>query len=497
MSGRSTSPAASSWGLLRTKSIADLRAEAEAGELRRALGPLDLTAIGVGAIVGAGIFVLTGQAAARYAGPAIVLSFLLAGAACALAGLCYAEMASMIPVSGSAYTYAYATMGELVAWIIGWDLVLEYSFSAASVAVGWSGYFASFLRDAGVYLPPEWANPRGVLVTLADGSRAASIFNVPAALAVLLMSGLLLLGIRESARVNTVMVVIKLGVIVLFVAIGAAFIDVKNWTPFIPENTGTFGQFGWSGVVRGAAVIFVAYLGFDAVSTVAQEARAPQRDLPVGMMASLGLCFVLYVAVAVVLTGIVPFSRLDVADPIAVGTDMMGVMWLRPVIKLGALTALSSVLLVLLLGQPRILFSMSRDGLLPAAFRRVHSRWRTPYFSTALTGGLVAIAAGLFPVATLSELVSIGTLFALALVCVGVLVLRRTQPALDRPFRVPGSPWIPLAGAAVCVYLMTGLPIATWLRLVIWLAIGLGIYFLYGRASARQTRTSSKAYAGS
>jgi len=471
-----------------TKSIEMLQAEADSGALRRALGPVHLTLLGIGAVIGAGIFVLTGQVAAEYAGPAVVLSFVLAGLACAFAGLCYAEFASMIPVAGSAYTYAYATLGELFAWIIGWDLILEYAVSASTVAVGWSGYVASFLRDLGIVLPARLLAPPGAEVALANGTVATGLINLPAILIVLVLTTLLVVGIRESARANAVIVGIKVVVIVMFVAIGAQFVLPENLTPLVPANTGEFGSFGWSGVLRGAGVIFFAYIGFDAVSTAAQEARNPQRDLPIGMLASLAVCTLLYIAVALVLVGVVPFHRLAVPDPIAVGVDAMGIDWLRPVIKLGALAGLSSVILVTLMGQSRVFFAMSRDGLLPRAFARVHPRFMTPWLNTAIIGAAVALTAGLFPLTVLAELVSIGTLLAFTMVCAGVLVLRRRAPELHRPFRVPFMPWIPLLGIAFCLYLMLGLPITTWLRLAGWLALGMVIYLTYGRASARRVR---------
>src|SRR5688572_12363022 len=345
------------------KSIDQLRADAASGQLRRALGPVQLTTLGIGAIIGAGIFVLTGQAAAQHAGPAIVLSFVLAGAACGFAGLCYAEFASMIPVAGSAYTYAYATMGELLAWIIGWDLILEYSLGASTVAVGWSGYVVSFLRDLGINIPAQWANPMGADVTLADGSVVQGIFNMPAAFIALAVTALLVVGIRESASTNSIIVVIKVAVVLLFIAFGAAYINADNWQPFIPEATGVKGEFGMSGILTGAGVVFFAYIGFDAVSVAAQEAKNPQKDMPTGILASLGICTLLYIIVALVLTGIVPYTSLNVPDPIAVGIDATPLGWLKPMVKLGAIAGLSSVILVMIMAQPRIFYSMARDGL--------------------------------------------------------------------------------------------------------------------------------------
>jgi APA family basic amino acid/polyamine antiporter len=471
-----------------TRSIAELQAEAARPTLRRALGPFNLTALGIGSVIGTGIFVLTGTAASQNAGPALVVSMIIAAVACALAGLCYAELAAMIPVAGSAYTYAYASSGELVAWIIGWDLILEYALSGATVAVGWSGYFVSFLRDLGLALPPALTVARGATAVAADGGVVAGLFNLPAALIVLLVTWLLVIGIRQSADTNTALVVVKTAVLIVFVALGAAYVRRENLVPFVPPNTGEFGHFGWSGVMRGAAVMFFAYVGFDAVSTAAQEAKNPQRDMPIGILASLAICTVIYIAVAVVLIGIVPYQRLNVADPIAVGIDATGLTWFSPVVKISALFGLFSTMLVQLLGQTRIFYSMSRDGLLPDLFGRVHPRWRTPYLSTLVTGSVVAIAAGLLPIGVLSQLVSIGSLLAFLLVCVGVLVLRRTAAEVPRPFRVPWVPWVPVLGGLACLAQMLSLPRSTWERLLIWMAMGFVVYFLYSRQRARVRR---------
>lgn len=465
------------------KSIPDIiaSADAEGVTLHRSLGPFSITAMGIGAIIGAGIFVLTGTAAAQYAGPALVLSFILGGIACAFVGLCYAELAAMIPVSGSAYTYTYATMGELVAWIIGWDLILEYAMGAATVAVGWSGYVTSLLASFGLHLPPVLTHATGTAVQLADGQQETALFNLPAALVVLVLTGLLVLGTRESTRLNNIMVAVKLSIVAVFILVGAAYVTPANWHPFLPENTGEFGHYGWSGVLRGAGVVFFAFIGFDAISTAAQEAKSPQRDMPIGILASLTICTLLYVLVAGVLTGLVPYPTLNVADPIARGTDAIDLPWLSDLIKLGAIAGLTTVILVLLYGQSRIFLTISRDGLLPPAFSHLHPRRQTPWISQLMVGCVVAFIAAVLPIGILGEMVSIGTLFAFVLVCGAVLYLRRREPGLARPFRAPGAPVVPALGIAFSLLLMAGLPFDTWMRLIIWMAIGLGIYALYGR----------------
>ena len=437
--------------LFRRKKISDLQAEILSDHsLKRALGPVNLTALGIGAVIGAGIFVLTGQAAAKYAGPAIVFSFILAGLACAFAGLCYAEFSAMIPVSGSAYTYGYATLGEFVAWIIGWDLILEYLFAASTVAVGWSGYIVSFLKDLGIVIPPAFTSAPYNHAAPADAgwniwrlftegwTSTGDVLNVPAMVIVGIITVLLVLGIRESATFNNIIVGIKLIVILAFIAVGLAYINKANWQPFVPPSLGP-GTFGWGGVLRAAGVIFFAYIGFDAVSTAAQEAKNPQRDMPIGILGSLAICTVLYIVVALVLTGIINYTSLNVPDPIAVAIDSLGksVAWLRPIIKIGAIAGLSSVILVMMLGQPRIFYAMSKDGLLPPVFGAVHPKFRTPWLATILTGSIAMLVAGLFPISLLGELVSIGTLLAFAIVCLGVFVLRFTDPAIPRPFRTP------------------------------------------------------------
>ena len=477
------------------KDLQVLLAEAGAGTLRRELGPLALVTLGIGAVIGAGIFVYTGIVASQNAGPALTLSMVLAGIACAFAGICYAELASMIPVSGSAYTYAYATMGELIAWIIGWDLILEYSLSSSSVAVGWSGYAVILLGELGITVPPRLTGAPGTSVLLPDGSWVTAWFNLPAVLVCLAIAALLVVGIRESARVNTTIVIIKVAVLALFVIVGAQYVNTANLHPFIPPNTGHFGSFGWSGILRGAGIIFFAYIGFDAVSTASQEAKNPGRDIPIGILVSLAICTVIYISVGLVMTGLVPYTSLNVPSPIAVAIQATGLKWLPPIINIGAICGLSSVILVNLLAQSRIFYSMSRDGLLPPAFAKLHPRFRTPHVTTAIIGVLVAIAAGLFPIAVLGQLVSMGTLLAFAIVCTGVLILRRIEPDVPRPFKTPGMPWVPIAGTLICFYLMSGLPLATWIRLFVWLAIGLAIYFGYGRFSAAAMRKQPMANA--
>jgi APA family basic amino acid/polyamine antiporter len=512
--------------LFRTKPLAELMPEEGEHGLKRALTASNLVFLGIGAIIGAGIFVLTGTAAAQFAGPAIVLSFVLAGLGCLFAGLCYAEFASMIPVAGSAYTYGYATLGEFIAWIIGWDLILEYLFAASTVAVGWSGYFTAFLTEIGIAGPPALTSaPFSVVGThtlvrsqicvdatgalaldpashapvaladcLARGHQLINgILNVPAVVLVLLLTTLLVIGIKESARFNNVIVIVKLAIVLAVIGFGIKYINTANWTPFIPPNTGVSGHFGWSGILRGAGVIFFAYIGFDAVSTAAQEAKNPQKDLPIGILGSLVVCTILYILMAAVMTGIAHYTELNVPHPVYVAIEKAGpgLRWLGFFVNVGAIAGLASVVLVMLMGQPRVFFSMSRDGLLPPVFSRVHPRFRTPWISTMITGGVAAVIAGLFPIGLLGELVSIGTLLAFVIVCAGIIVLRRTQPDLPRPFRTPMVPLVPLLGIAICGYMMYGLPVDTWLRLIIWMAIGLAIYFLYGiRHSALLKRTA-------
>jgi APA family basic amino acid/polyamine antiporter len=484
-----------------TKSIEQIRRE-QLGDgseevLPRVLGVNQLIMLGVGAVIGTGIFVLTGQAAAANAGPAIVIAMVLAGLTSMLAALCYSEFAATVPVAGSAYTYAYATLGEFVAWIIGWDLILEYALGAATVAVGWSGNLVTLLSQFGITFPAALSAAPGTLVQVAGSDPVTAVFNLPAVLITILVTLLLMVGISESAKVNAAIVVVKVAVVLIVICAGAFFVVGDNYHPFIPPNTGTFGEYGWSGIMRGAAVIFFAYIGFDAVSTSSQEAKDPQRDMPRGILGALLICTVLYVLVSAVMVGLVPYREmlnepaplvvaLEAAAARAVGTPWEGVMsGLRILVTVGALAGLSSVMVVMMLAQPRIFMAMSKDGLLPRWAGRIHPRFRTPHVSTIVTGVVVAIAAGLTPIATLGNLVSIGTLMAFVIVSIGVIVLRRTRPDLPRPFRMPFVPALPILSAIISLLLMMSLPWTTWERLIIWMAIGVAVYFLYGYRRSR------------
>ncbi|HEU4938222.1 MAG TPA: amino acid permease [Vicinamibacterales bacterium] len=483
-----------------TKSIEQIKEEQlgeGSGGLKRVLGVWQLVMLGVGAIIGTGIFVLTGQAAAANAGPAIVISMVLAGVTSVLAAFCYSEFASTVPVAGSAYTYAYATLGEFIAWVIGWDLILEYALGAATVAVGWSGILVTLLGQLGLSFPAALSAAPGTVVQVAGGDPVTAVLNVPAILITVLVTALLVVGVSEAASVNGAIVITKVAVLLIVIAAGAMFIDRANWHPFIPPNTGTFGEYGWSGVLRGAGVIFFAYIGFDAVSTSAQEARNPQRDMPRGILGSLAVCTLLFVLVSGVMVGLVPYkAMLNQAAPLvltveaaadkAIGTPWQGTMAaVKVLVTVGGLAALSSVMVVMMLAQPRIFLSMSKDGLLPAWAGRVHPRFRTPHISTLVTGVVVALAAGFTPIGTLGSLVSIGTLMAFVIVSFGIIVLRRRRPDLPRPFRMPWVPVLPLLSAAVSLTLMLGLPRATWERLVLWMVLGIGVYFVYGRRHSR------------
>jgi len=513
--------------LFRRKSITDLQAEALTDQsLKRALGALNLTALGVGAIIGTGIFVLTGTVAAQNAGPAVVLSFVLAGTASIFAALCYSEFASLVPMAGSAYTYGYATLGELFAWIIGWDLILEYAVGAITVAIGWSGYVVSFLHDIGIEVPPQMSAARGTeLINIPAGlagalklrggwtalsagladhirsigadpstlSHTTALFNLPAVIIIFLATTLLVIGIKESATFNNIIVIVKIAVVLLFIVGAAHAINTANWHPFIPPRGEGSGHFGWPGIMTGAGIVFFAYIGFDAVSTAAQEAKNPQRDMPIGIIGSLLVCTVLYILVSLIATGVVPYGQLDVPDPIAVAADHAGMGWMGRLIKLGAIAGLSSVILVMLLGQSRVFYSMARDGLLPPIVSRVHPRFRTPWVTSIATGVFVAFFSAVFTVREAGSLCSIGTLLAFVIVSAGILVLRLREPNLPRKFTTPWVWFVGPAGAVSALVLMAALPWTTWRRLIVWMAIGLVFYFSYGRHHSKlETRDNSK-----
>ena len=538
--------------LFRKKSLDVILAEAEdkgEGTLKRTLGVSALTLLGVGAIIGTGIFVLTGQAAGRHAGPAVVVSMILAGIVSALAALCYSEFASSVPISGSAYTYSYATLGEFIAWIIGWDLILEYAFGAATVAVGWSGNMISLLADLGIHFPITLSAAPGtkfVLITPESAARLSNLrigetilnppagynvltselsqglaaqgislpvetamFNLPAFLIAIAVTALLVRGIRESANFNSVVVIVKVAVVLLFIIAGVGYVNthylglgceagVGDCLPFVPQNTGVFGEYGYSGILTGAAVIFFAYIGFDAVSTASQEAKNPQRDMPRAIIGSLVICTVLYILVAAIMVGLVPYTQLkEEAAPIAAAITAASGMAVEGstiafilasfsmIIKLGAVLGLSSTMVVQIMGQPRIFYAMAKDGLLPGWAAKIHPRFRTPHITTMITGGIVAIMSALVPISALGQLVSIGTLFAFVVVSIGVIVLRKTRPDLPRPFKVPFSPFVPILAAGTSLYLMYGLPWDTWARLIIWMLIGVAIYFGYGMRKSK------------
>ncbi|MDR0782074.1 MAG: amino acid permease [Pseudomonadales bacterium] len=465
-----------------TKSFDSLAREHQNSQLKRTLGPWQLTALGVGATIGTGIFVLTGVEAALHAGPAIVISFIIAGLASGFAGLCYAEFAAMAPVAGSAYSYSYATLGEFAAWFIGWDLLLEYMFAAGTVAVGWGRYFTSFMELFGIYLPTSltsapFASPDGFAIVL-----TGNILNLPAAAITLLVTYICYVGITQSSFVNALVVAIKITVILAIIGVGAFYVNTDNWTPFIPENTGTWGEFGWSGILRASGVIFFAYIGFDAVTTAAQEARKPAFDMPFGLLMGLLICTVLYILMSGVLTGLLPYAELNTAAPVAVALSAHEELrWLAPFVVFGALAGLTSVVLVLILAQARILLAMARDGLLPPMFSAVHGKNRTPHIATLVTGGVATLMAALFPIGILAELVSIGTLLAFAMVSASVLILRYTRPDVPRPFKVPAPWFICLGGVFSCGLMAASLPLDTWLRLIIWMLIGIGVYYGYSR----------------
>jgi APA family basic amino acid/polyamine antiporter len=476
------------------KSVAQIQRETETSELKRSLGPWNLVFLGIGCIIGAGIFVRTGNAAALYAGPAVLLSFVIAGIVCAFAGLCYAELSSTLPVSGSAYTYSYTTIGEFAAWVMGTLLLLEYGLAASVVAVGWSGYVVSLLGDIGVIIPPELTGPAGHTLVrdgvpvLLNGAPVTTVFNLPAFLVCFVLALLLVIGVSESAKVNNVIVAIKVTVLAAFILVGGAILIANldsftpNWEPFIPENTGKDGEFGWSGIIRGASIVFFAYIGFEAVSTAGQEAKNPAKDMPFGIIGSLIACTVIYILVSIVLTLIVPYTNLNVPDPVAVAVDAFGPQWawFASTIKVGAIIGLTSVILVLMYAQTRIFYTMARDGLLPKVFARVHPTFRTPWINTLLVGLAVATAAGFFDINFLGDATSVGTLAAFAIVCLTVIWLRRTHPEIPRGYKVPLYPIVPALGIISCLWLITSVPVPV-LTFFFWYVVGgMLLYFVYG-----------------
>ncbi|MEW6183439.1 MAG: amino acid permease [Bacillota bacterium] len=450
-------------GIRRKKPLQELLKERDTSKLSRMLGPLDLVALGIGAIIGTGIFVLTGVAAAQYAGPALILSFLLSGVAAVLAAITYAELAAMIPVAGSAYTYTYASLGEFAAWIVGWNIVLEYLVAAAAVSIGWSAYFTEAFRAIGIAFPSALTGPPA----------AGGMINLPAVLIAITVTALVTAGTRESTTVNKVIVAIKVGVVLFFIILGAGHVNPANWHPFFP--------FGYPGIAHGAAIIFFAYIGFDAVATAAEETKNPQRNLPIGIIGSLAISTILYILVTVVLTGLVAYRQLDVASPVATALLKAGVTWAGGIVAVGALAGITSVLLVLVYAQTRVFYAMSRDGLLPGVFSKVHPRIKTPYLSSIFVGVGIVVIAGLVPIGIVAQLANIGTLTAFVVVAIGVLVLRKTDPDANRPFKVPFSPYLPLLSLAFSLYLIFSLPPLTWVRFLVWMALGVALYFMYGK----------------
>ena len=474
--------------MMMRKSVAQIQRETETSELKRSLGPWNLVLLGIGCIIGAGIFVRTGNAAALHAGPAVLIGYAIAGIVCAFAGLCYAELASTLPVSGSAYTYSYTTIGEFAAWIMGALLLLEYGLAASVVAVGWSGYMVSLLGDIGVNIPAALTGPAGYPKTLADGTTITTIFNLPAFLVCIALSLLLVRGVSESAKFNNVIVAIKVTVLVAFILVGGFIIlqnlpqYTPNWDPFIPEPTGKDGEFGWSGILRSASIVFFAYIGFEAVSTAGQEAKNPAKDMPIGIIGSLVACTVIYILVSIVLTLIVPYTSLNVPDPVAVAVDAFGPQWawFAKTVKVGAIIGLTSVILVLMYGQTRIFYTMARDGLLPKIFARVHPKYRTPSLNTILVGVIVATAAGVFDINSLGDMTSVGTLAAFAVVCLSVIWLRRTHPEIPRGYKVPLYPVVPALGILSCLWLITTVPNYVLMIFAGYTGVMILLYFAYG-----------------
>lgn len=477
------------------KSIEQLKIESASsgkGSLKRTLGAVNLVAIGVGVIIGAGLFSLTGIAAANNSGPAVTLSFIIAAVGCAFSALCYAEFASMVPVSGSAYTYAYATLGELFAWIIGWDLILEYSVGAATVGISWSQYLVKFLEKFDIHIPPQLVMSPFETATLADGTIVNGWFNLPSILIISLITGIVIRGTKGSAIFNVIVVTLKVGVVLVFVGLGWQYIDGANYQPYIPENTGVFGEFGWSGVLRGAGVVFFVFIGFDIVATMAQETKNPQRNMPIGILGSLLVCTVLFILFGYVMTGLANYTEFkNSAAPVAVAIAHTPYTWLAVAVILAILIGYTSVILVDLLGQSRVFYAMSKDGLLPKVFSDLHPKFNTPYKSNIVLCIFISLFAGLVPISIVGEMTSIGTLLAFVMVCIGILILRKKQPDLERPFRTPLVPLVPILGILTCVLMMVSLPFDTWLRLIIWLAIGFVIYFFYGRKNSKLRNSKS------
>jgi len=461
-------------------------AQSGKGTLKRSLGAINLVAIGVGVIIGAGLFSLTGIAAANNAGPAVTLSFIIAAVGCAFSALCYAEFAAMVPVSGSAYTYAYATLGELFAWIIGWDLVLEYSVGAATVGISWSQYLVKFLEKFNIHIPPQLVQSPFESVTMQDGSVVTGIINLPAVLIIALITSIIIRGTKGSAIFNVIVVALKVGVVIVFIALGWQYIDPANYQPYIPNNTGTFGEFGWSGVLRGAGVVFFVFIGFDIVATMAQETKNPQRNMPIGIIGSLLVCTVLFILFGYVMTGLANYTEFkDSAAPVAVAIANTPYEWLGVAIILAILIGYTSVILVDLLGQSRVFYSMSKDGLLPQVFSKLHPKFQTPSKSNIVLCIFISLFAGLMPISIVGEMTSIGTLLAFVMVCLGILILRKQQPDAERPFRTPFVPLVPILGIITCLVMMFSLPLDTWIRLFVWLAIGFAIYFFYGKKNSK------------
>jgi APA family basic amino acid/polyamine antiporter len=472
-------------GLFAKKSIGSLLKEAADNKhgLKRALGPMNLTAMGIGAIIGAGLFIITGEVAAQFSGPAVIISFIIAAIICSFAALCYAEFASLIPIAGSAYTYAFVAIGEFFAWIMGVALTVEYLFSFCTVAVGWSGYLNSLLTDFGLPISEAFSKAPLMYSVETGWTSTGAFLNLPAMLIIFLLAWLISRGIQTAAFLNDLLVIMKLAVIVLFIGFGFAYINADNLTPFIPPNTGVFGEFGWSGVLRGSGIVFFAFLGFDAVATLAQEAKNPQRDMPIGMIGPLIICTIVYIAFGYVMTGVVDYHTLNVADPVGVAMNAFGpsFVWLRYIVKFAIVAGLTSVILVMMTAQSRIFYTMAHDGLVPAVFGKTHPTYRTPFYTTWILGGIGMLLAGFFPINILGPLTSMGALFVFAMVCFGVLVLRFTQPTLHRPFKTPFTPWVPLLGTLACIFQMILMPGIIWLQFIFFIALGCLFYALYGR----------------